>query len=182
MNQRYGERIGDNGVRFQRLLPGPIERVWEYLTDGEKRAKWLAGGEMELKVGGKIQLDFHHATLSSRQDDPPPAKYADMPDRMSYQGEVLACDPPRLLSHTWVDGDGITEVRYELESQGEDVLLTLTHQRINDPEELLGVAGGWHTHLAILIDVLTGREPQPFWRVHTQLEADYRARLSNNSS
>ena len=38
---RYGERIDDTTVRFERLLPGPIERVWEYLTDGDKRATWL---------------------------------------------------------------------------------------------------------------------------------------------
>jgi len=28
-------------------LPGPIERVWEYLTDPDKRARWFAGGPME---------------------------------------------------------------------------------------------------------------------------------------
>ena len=42
---KYGERIDETTVRFERLLPGPIERVWQYLTDGDKRAKWLCGGE-----------------------------------------------------------------------------------------------------------------------------------------
>ena len=34
----YGELLDENTVRFERLLPGPIERVWSYLTEGEKRA------------------------------------------------------------------------------------------------------------------------------------------------
>ena len=38
-------------VTFQRLLPGPIERVWAYLTQGELRRKWLAAGEMDMTVG-----------------------------------------------------------------------------------------------------------------------------------
>ena len=34
-----------NTVRIQRLLPGPMERVWAYLTDSELRRQWLAAGE-----------------------------------------------------------------------------------------------------------------------------------------
>ena len=45
---RYGERIDASTVRFERLLPGPIERVWEYLSNGTKRATWFAGGDTEL--------------------------------------------------------------------------------------------------------------------------------------
>ena len=37
-----GEIIDTQTVRFERLLPGPIERVWAYLTESEKRRKWLA--------------------------------------------------------------------------------------------------------------------------------------------
>lgn len=48
-----GEIIDRQTVRFERLLPGPIERVWAYLTELEKRrngsprATWIcasAGG------------------------------------------------------------------------------------------------------------------------------------------
>lgn len=28
----YAVRTGDDTVRIQRLLPGPIERLWSYLT------------------------------------------------------------------------------------------------------------------------------------------------------
>src|SRR5262245_18404599 len=28
-------------ISFMRVLPGPIERVWAYLTEPEKRGKWF---------------------------------------------------------------------------------------------------------------------------------------------
>ena len=36
-------------VRIERLLPGPIGRIWSYLTESDKRSQWLAAGNMELK-------------------------------------------------------------------------------------------------------------------------------------
>jgi hypothetical protein len=32
----------DQAVRFERLLPGPIERVWDYLTKPDLQRSWLA--------------------------------------------------------------------------------------------------------------------------------------------
>ncbi len=49
----YGELIAPDTVRFKRLLPGTIDRVWSYLVDSEKRGKWLAGGDTEERVGGR---------------------------------------------------------------------------------------------------------------------------------
>ena len=43
---KYGERVDDSTVRFERMLPGPIERVWEYLTDSDKRA--TAGADLHM--------------------------------------------------------------------------------------------------------------------------------------
>lgn len=175
---RYGELIATDTVRFQRLLPGTLDRVWEFLVDGDKRARWLAGGITEQHVGGKVTLEFHNAGLSTLPDDPPPEKYADLPERMNYAGVVTACEPKTLLSHTWMGDDGEnSEVTYQLEPQTEGVLLTLTHRRLAD-EMLLGVLGGWHTHLDILDHLLQGLEPLPFWRTHTALEAEYERQKS----
>ena len=33
----YGELIEPTTLKIQRLLPGPIERIWAYLTDSELR-------------------------------------------------------------------------------------------------------------------------------------------------
>src|SRR5688572_29818333 len=43
------QRIAPDTVRMERLFPGPVERVWEFLVDPDKRALWLAGGPMELR-------------------------------------------------------------------------------------------------------------------------------------
>ena len=175
----YGELISDDAVRFRRILPGPIERVWRYLTDGELRAKWLAGGAAELKVGGRIDLDFHNASLSELPDIAPPAKYKDLPEKMHFFGEVTRCDPPAVFAHTWIGDDEESEVTYELEEHGDGVLLTLTHRRITTREMKESIHGGWHTHLDILVDILNERPAQPFWKRHTPLEAEYQARLDN---
>ena len=44
INDEPGKFTGPAEVRLVRILPGPIERVWEYLTDSEKRARWFGGG------------------------------------------------------------------------------------------------------------------------------------------
>jgi len=50
-NNQSGQFTGPAEIRLVRTLPGPIERVWEYLTDSEKRSRWFAGGPMEQRVG-----------------------------------------------------------------------------------------------------------------------------------
>ena len=64
----YATVTAADTVRLERVLPGPIERVWAYLTEPEKRAKWFAGGPMELRVGGRVEFKFRHADLSGRED------------------------------------------------------------------------------------------------------------------
>ncbi len=174
----YVERTGKTSVRFERLLPGPIERVWAYITEADKRRKWLAGGEFELTVGGLIELHFENGALSPLPDDPPPDKYCGMPDKLDYTGRVTRCVPPTLLAHTWKDDEMESEVEYRLAEEGEQVRLVLTHTRLTDENVVLGVMGGWHAHFDILDDVLNERTPRPFWKTHTALEAEYEKRLA----
>lgn len=174
---KFGEVIAPGAVRFERLLPGPIDRVWAYLTVPEKRARWLCGGTMELRAGGRIELAFEHATLSPFEDDLPPEKYSDMPARVSYEGEVIECDPPRLLTFLWKDADADSVVSFELDQQGDRVSLILTHRHLEKHEHLVGACGGWHTHLDILADVMNGIQPQPFWARHADMEQEYGKRI-----
>ena len=176
--EEFGERIGEHAVRFERLLPGPIERVWRYLVEEDKRARWLCGGRTELKVGGAVELHFHNASLSDAPDVAPAEKYRDLPEKTQFAGTVTRCEPPRLLAHTWDFEGQSSEVLYELSEQGDRVLLVLTHTRLASDNEVLSVCGGWHTHLAILDDVLTGAEVRPFWATHNAIEAEYERRLS----
>ncbi len=169
-----GEVVGPGTVRFVRTLPGPLERVWEFLTVPERRAQWLAGGEMDLRVGGRVELFFRHADLSP-VTMPTPARFAAYEEGDVLLGTVTACQPPRLLAFTWAEGKARpSEVTFELEQAGESVRLTLTHRRLGEERAVLAnVAAGWHTHLGILLDRLEGRTPQPFFAEFEMTEASY---------
>ena len=165
-------------IYFKRLLPGPIERVWDYLTDSEKRGKWLAPGKMELRIGGQVELNFNHANLSAH-DDPIPEKYKQYKEGSTMFGRVTRLDPPRLLSYTWgEESGGESEVTFELTPNKDKVLLELTHRHLGDSKDILiSVGAGWHTHLGILVDKLENKEPKGFWSVHTRLEDEYEKRV-----
>jgi uncharacterized protein YndB with AHSA1/START domain len=159
-------------VRLERLLPGPVERVWAYITKSDKRATWLAAGEFDLRVGGKIRLEFDNSKLSS--DQKPPEKYRNG-GVGKFDGVITRLEPMRLLAHTWKWDSGDTEVTYELIPRGKDVLLTIVHRRLEPRDLVLSVMSGWDVHTGILEDVLKGVEPRPFWKTHARLAQEYAA-------
>jgi uncharacterized protein YndB with AHSA1/START domain len=170
----YVNRIASDALRLERMLPGPIERVWGFLTESEKRARWLAGGEWELRPGGRVELRFAHDQL---QSEPTPPEYRDLP--MCFTGKVLRCEPPRLIEFTWLESSGATsEVTFELAPRGEQVAFTITHRRIPNRAELLDIAGGWDVHTGILEDVLASRVPRGFWSAHERLLKEYEQRFA----
>jgi uncharacterized protein YndB with AHSA1/START domain len=174
----YGVVTELGTVRLERVLPGPIERIWAYLTEPEKRGKWLATGAMELSVGGRVELAFNHAELS--REKTPPDEYKNYESCTFRNGRVTRCERPRLLSYTWGDAPGEkSEVTFELSASGRDVLLVVTHRRLRDRGEMVGVASGWHSHLGILEDQLNGREPRPFWTWIVKTKAEYEKRLAS---
>lgn len=169
----YATRIAPDAIRLERLLPGPIERVWAFLTESDKRAKWLASGAMELRAGGKVELNFSHDMISPEAT---PAKYKDMP--MGFTGTVIRCDPPKLLQFNWMESHGgHSEVTWELAERGSQVLFTVTHRKLEDRPALLSVSGGWDVHVGILEDVLTNRAPRGFWSSHEMREQEYSVRF-----
>ena len=171
MNE-YGVVTEARTIRMERLLPGPIERVWDYLTDSTKRGKWFATGDMDLRPGGSVEFIFNHADLSAEKT--PPAKYKEKVSGARMKGTITACEPPRLLSFTFGNAG---EVTFELTPKGKDVLLVLTHRNLADRKMMVGVSSGWHSHFAILVDVLNGDKPRPFWTTVTKMEAEYEKRL-----
>ena len=172
----YGTITEAGAIRFERLLPGPIERVWAYLTESEKRGAWLASGPMELREGGAYELVWNHAALTT-PDDRPPARYADA-DGFRMVGRVLRADPPRLLVHEWNEPDGSSsEVEFALADEDGKVRLILTHRKLPSRAMMVGVAGGWHAHLSILQARLEGVAPPPFWATHGRIEPEYEDRI-----
>jgi uncharacterized protein YndB with AHSA1/START domain len=172
INDQPGKFTGPAEVRLVRLLPGPIERVWEYLTDPEKRARWFAGGPMELRVGGSFTLHFRHKTIAP--DETPPEEHKQHHDPgHSMSGVITQCEPPRLLAFTF-GSDRESEAIFELTPQGKNVQLVVTHRATaGDLPYMADFASGWHTHLTHLIALLEGAPRPPFWPVHAKLRAEY---------
>src|SRR5690242_14541952 len=129
---------------FVRRLPGPIERVWAYLTDPQFLVKWFSHGIVSDRIGGEVRFEI------------------------GATGRVTAYQPPTLLEYTWSEPERESAcgpvvgalVRWELAADGDHVLLTLTHSRLPE-KELLAHGAGWHTFLERLSECIEGREPQP---------------------
>jgi uncharacterized protein YndB with AHSA1/START domain len=101
-------------VRIERLLPRPIERVWAYLTESDKRAKWLASGTMDPSVGSSLTLRFDHDSLSARKA-PTPERFKQGECMQPTHHEVTRFEPPTVLAMTWQGGaNGPSEVTFEL--------------------------------------------------------------------
>ena len=137
MNERatldaYGALIEPATLKIQRLLPGPIERVWAYLTESDLRRKWLAAGQMEMKVGAPFELVWRNDELTNPPGQRPPG----FPDERRMQSRITELDPPRKLAFAW---DGSGDVSFELEPKGNEVLLTVIHRRLPDRATLLRV-------------------------------------------
>jgi uncharacterized protein YndB with AHSA1/START domain len=175
-DEDFGIALTKDTVRLERLLPGPVERVWAYLTQSDKRRLWLAAGSMDLRMGGAVKLNFLHRELSP--GEPLPDRYKDMENGTVVEGNITACEPPRLLSFTWGGAfPGISEVTFQLTPKGDKVLFVVTHRRLDTRAGFISVAAGWHTHVGLLIDHLQGIAPRPFWATHGLLEKDYEKRL-----
>lgn len=160
-------------LRIVRILPGPIERVWDYLTDPEKRARWFAGGPLEQRVGGRVAFHVRHKNLAP--DETPPVEHRESHDPGRHvSGTVTRCEPPRILAFTFAHY-GDSEATFELTPQGENVRLVLTHRGTGDDlSYMTGFASGWHTHLAHLVALLEGGPRPAFWALHAELFEYYR--------
>jgi len=166
----YGVLTEPATLKIQRLLPGPIERVWAYLTQSDLRRQWLAAGQMEMKVGAPVELVWRNDELTN----PPGRRPPGFSDEHRMQSRITELDPPHKLAITWGDTGGVS---FELEPEGNEVLLTLIHRRVPDRATLLKVSAGWHIHLDILAARATGKEPAPFWDGWSRLQKEYDRRI-----
>lgn len=170
--KNHGVLIEPATLEIQRLLPGPIERVWAYLTESDLRRQWLAAGEMEMKVGATFELVWRNNELT----DPPGERPPGFSEEHRMKSRILALDPPRKLVFSWgAKGDG--EVSFELDARGDKVLLTVIHRRLPDRGTTLMVGAGWHMHLDVLVARVTGQEPEPFWDGWSRLKTEYDRRI-----
>jgi uncharacterized protein YndB with AHSA1/START domain len=158
-------------LQFRRLLPGPIERVWAYLTEGELRRRWLAAGDMTLEVGAPFEFVWRNDELT----DPPGQRPAGADAEHRMTSRITALDPPLTLGFSWGEHGNVT---IALTPRGDEVLLVLTHAGVPDQATLLGVSSGWHSHLDLLDARARGIDPTPFWDSFARLRAEYAQRFA----
>lgn len=167
----YGVLVEPTTLRIQRHMPGPIERVWSYLTDSDLRRQWLAAGAMGTQVGSAFEFVWRNDELTT----PPGTRPAGFDAEHRMQGTITELNPPHRLSITWGNTGGVT---FDLAPAGSRVLLTVTHHRVADPDLLQKVSAGWHAHLDVLVARATGEEPAPFWESWLRLRDDYSRRTA----
>ncbi|TXH38259.1 MAG: SRPBCC family protein [Rhodospirillaceae bacterium] len=170
MMSSFGDFTDTETLRLVRVLLAKPAQVWIYLTEPEKLATWLADAEIDLKLGGRVQLHML-------------AKDGPAAQRPMIRGTVTRCDEAQLLAFTWRDAtSGIdapeTEVCFELSQQGEKTALTLIHRRL-PAEWLAPVGGGWHLLLEDLQNCLLGRQPEPFMARAQAIFPEYETRAKS---
>ena len=146
MSVTRGESFHVLAVRFERMLPGPPERVWQYLTDCGKLMAWFGDdARIEPREGGAIRFMGGHV-----------------------RGVVTQWKPSRRLAYTWnVFSPGESDSPYpesyltfDLEPRGGEVQLTLVHLPILERFETQNMMG-WHTFLDILGATARGEQVEP---------------------
>mgnify|MGYP003647200331 CR=1 FL=1 len=183
INDSNARQTAGDTIEIKRLFPGPVERVFSYLTDAEKRGKWLAGGDdLGTQAGQKFTLIFQHDTLSELEDDTlAQSGTSGCATGVEATFTLLAISPPDSLTMSWGEGSGdMSEVTFLLEKQGDKVLMTITHRKLATADTMADVSAGWHAHLDIMVDVLEGRPARAFWANHARLDAEYRQHLTAN--
>jgi len=106
-------------ISKKRLLPYPIERVWDCITNPDY-LHWLFEAEIDLKEGGKI-------------------KWTDSKKKITITGEILTVQEPINFAFSWVDPSlpFTTYVWWKLMSKDGGTLLELEHSGFKGIKGLL---------------------------------------------
>jgi uncharacterized protein YndB with AHSA1/START domain len=118
----YGALIEPATLKIERLLPGPIERVWAYLAESQLRRQWLAAGQMEMKSGTPFEFVWRNDELTNPSGQRRPG----FGDEHRTRSRIIESDPDRKRAIT---RQGSGNASFELEPKGNKVLLTVIHHR-----------------------------------------------------
>ena len=97
-------------VRASRSYPTTPADLWHALTDHERVQRWFAHVTGDFKQGGRFSI------------------------KGNADGDIVTCEPPRLLALTWEFGGNTSWVSVTIEESEEGSLLTLEHEHPTDPE------------------------------------------------
>jgi len=162
-----GSIVNSHTVRFERVLPAPVDVVWEHLTSASGIKPWLkADAILEPCDGSQIELRF---------ETPDPVNN----HLYIVRGLVSEYSKPRTFAFSWFEiaSDLSSNVHMQLDARGHETFLVLTHTRIA-PDFMPKVGAGWHAHLDTLSSLLRGEEPIDFLPVYNELVQRYAAVLA----
>jgi uncharacterized protein YndB with AHSA1/START domain len=156
-----GDRVG---VRFERRLAHPPERVWRAVTETEELAKWFPA---RPEIGGERQVGAALTFTYPNNEEPPET------------GEILELDSPRRFAFSWrpgAEGADPQVLRFELEPDGDGTRLVFTHE-LPRPDSAK-VAAGWELCLDDLELALAGTPraefPEGRWvELHESYASDF---------
>jgi uncharacterized protein YndB with AHSA1/START domain len=160
-------------VEFKRLIPGPLELAWEFLTKRENLKTWFADLTLEPRLGGAVDVHFDPDTCGGCS--------------AGVRGVVREFRPPHVVAFTWIQlkaqPDGSMrerdegEVRFELAERGDKVLLTLLHSRLTT-DQLIAHSAGWHAYLQNLESLMSERGRIDFMAVAGRVRPGYEGQLA----
>ena len=130
--------LGDDrvGVRFERRLAHPPDRVWRAITDPEELGAWFPDTiEGEFAPGAEVKFP----------------KFVEM--GLPAIGKVTDFDPPRRLAFSW----GPSELSFDLKPDGDGCRLIFMDSLPR--EESAKNAAGWDVCLGDLEAFLAGDRP-----------------------
>lgn len=147
-------------LEFIRRLSHPIDKVWRAVTDREHLRAWMPCDIIgDRREGAELALPFWPEVLERHNFADPGLK-----------GVVRTWDPPKVFEWTW-DTD---VVRFELESDGDATILTLTTWLSGKDAGMAKTLAGYHVCLDHLAQVLeTGSAPSVIEDDPSLLEARY---------
>ncbi len=102
-------------ILLRRTYPAPIEDVWDAITDPDRIGRWFMPVTGDFRLGGHYQVEGNAG------------------------GEILQCEPPRLLKVSWIFGDAEpgsseVEVRLAASPDGGGTAFELAHSAVVDPK------------------------------------------------
>ena len=133
-------------MELTRRYDATLDDVWDAITNPERIGRWMKPITGDLRLGGSFELDG------------------------GEHGEILRCEPPRLLRVSWMFGPGAdewpgtseVEVRLSAGSSGGTEFELVHAAAVGEPMFPIygpGAGGvGWDLHLLTLASFLSGGE------------------------
>jgi uncharacterized protein YndB with AHSA1/START domain len=183
IDSRMGEVVRDGdrtGLRYERRLAHPAEKVWRAITESEHLRHWFPADIVgERRTGARVSMPFWPESVE-RGAAELEAAGIDLDDAV-LPGEIRAWDPPRLFELIWGDSQGSSDLlRFELEPEGDSTRLVFTTW-LGEPGPAghAGTGAGYHVCLDELQELLdTGSAAVPSAEEIAELEQTYAAVLA----